>query len=75
MAREEGVERLANLALRLQSYTRSAGRDEPIPPSVRAAVAEGLGELRAATLLLAESLAQWQAQALAALMPTPCPSA
>lgn len=61
--REEAVERLTNLALRLQSYTRSGGGVAPIPVSVRGAVAEGFGALRAASLLLVEDLVAWQSQA------------
>ena len=60
LAREDAVERLANLALRLQSYTRSAGT--PIPRSVRGRVAEELGVLRHATLELVEAVVRWQAE-------------
>ena len=63
--REEAVERLTNLALRLQSYTRSGGGMALIPVSVRGAIAEGFGALRAASLLLVEDLVTWQAQARA----------
>ena len=63
LAREDAVERLANLALRLQSYTRSAGT--AIPRSVRDRVAEELGVLRHATLELVEAVVRWQAEARA----------
>merc|ERR1719424_1789854 len=63
LAREDAVERLTNLALRLQSYTRSAGA--AIPRSVRDRVAEELGVLRHAMLELVEAVVRWQIEARA----------
>ena len=57
-AREEVVEQLLNLALRLQAYGRQGG--PPAGDNVLAAVAQGLAALRQTSLAIIEALVAWQ---------------
>ena len=59
-AREERVEAMINMALRLQAHGRTP--NDTFPSSVRRAAAEALGALRLATLVVIEAVINWQDQ-------------